>query len=67
MTSQDRVAGAAPRLLAKFLVGQDVDVAGGYSLSPDVPDIWKVGICYTTYILCYVPPLLRKKTMQQHI
>ena len=26
--------------------------------------IWKVGICYITYILCYVPPLLRNKTMQ---
>ena len=26
--------------------------------------IWKVGIWYITYILCYVPPLLRNKTMQ---
>ena len=26
--------------------------------------IWKVGICYITYISCYVPPLLRNKTIQ---
>ena len=26
--------------------------------------IWKVGICYITYISSYVPPLLRNKTMQ---
>ena len=25
--------------------------------------IWKVGICYIRYTLCYVPPLLRNKTM----
>ena len=27
--------------------------------------IWKVGICYITYILSYVPPLLRNKAMQR--
>ena len=34
-----------------------------FSKKDDYP-IWKVGICYVTYILCYIPPLLCDKTMQ---
>ena len=36
----------------------------GYQGSRWVLFIWKVGICYITHILCYVPPLLCNKTMQ---
>ena len=35
-----------------------------YSVFGQYLYIWKVGICYITYILCYVPPLLHNKTMQ---
>ena len=37
---------------------------GTLKRQPTWYSIWKVGICYITYILCHVPPLLHNKTMQ---
>ena len=50
-----------------FTVPPFVYQSCSYANYPHIPglpiNIWKVGICYIKLILCYVPPLLRNKTM----